>query len=114
MSSPKFIDDEAFKCLRAGDLAGYQRATEGRKVVDFSGVDLRATDFRKIDMSKLVLRNAYLRDADFRGCDLRNTDLEGASIHNAHIAGAYFSDTLAPTEILLSIQQGTRLRVQKP
>ena len=112
MSSPRFLDDEAFKCIRAGDMDGFRRVVEGRKIVDFSGADLRATDFRKIDMSKIVLHDAYLRDVDFRGCDLRQTDLEGASLHNAHIAGTYFPVNISPNEIQLSIQQGTRLRVQ--
>jgi uncharacterized protein YjbI with pentapeptide repeats len=113
MTSPRFLDDEAFKCLRAGDLDGYRRAVEGRKIVNFCGADLRATDFRKIDMSKVVLRDAYLRDTDFRGCDLRQTDMEGASLHNAHIAGTYFPENISPNEIQLSIQYGTRLRVEK-
>lgn len=113
MASPRFLEEEAFKCIRAGDVNGYCRAVEGRKIVDFSGADLRATDFRKIDTSKIVLRDAYLRDADFRGCDLRQTDLEGASLHNAHIAGTYFPVNISASELQLSIEHGTRLRIQK-
>lgn len=110
MNKPQFLDDEAFRHLRAGDFENFRRATEHRKAVDFTGADLRGVDFRSVDLSKIILRDAYLRDVDFRGCDLRQVDLEGASIHNAKIAGVYFADNLTPAEIQLSIQHGTRLR----
>lgn len=110
MPDPFFPDDPAFQCLRAGDLEGYHRAIEGRKVVDFSGTYLRAVDFRGADLSKVVLRNAYLRESDLRGCDLRHLDLEGASLDGARISGAYFPANLAANEIRLSVRHGTRMR----
>ncbi|MHB8969129.1 MAG: pentapeptide repeat-containing protein [Pirellulaceae bacterium] len=111
MSKPQFLDDEAFRHLRAADFESYDRATERRQAVDFTGADLRGVDFRSVDsLNKIILRDAYLRDVDFRGCDLRQVDLTGASIHNAKIAGVYFADNLTPLEIQLSIQHGTRLR----
>jgi uncharacterized protein YjbI with pentapeptide repeats len=112
MSKPQLLEDEAFKYLRDGDYEGYNRAVEYRKIVDFTNADLCAVDFRNIDISKLILRNAYLRGADFRGCDLRHVDLEGASIHNARIAGAYFPADICASEIQLSVEHGTRIRVQ--
>jgi len=112
MPEPFFPDDPAFRCLRAGDLEGYHREIEGRKVVDFSATYLRAVDFRGADLSKVVLRDAYLREADFRGCDLRHLDLEGASLYGARISGTYFPEHLAAEEIRLSIQHGTRLRTK--
>lgn len=112
--TPRFLNDEAFKCLRVGDVDGYHRTAAARDVVDLSGSDLRATDFRRIDLSKLVLKNAYLRDVDFRGCDLRHLDLEGASLHNAKVAGAYFPESITSGEIQLSLIHGTRLRAKKP
>jgi uncharacterized protein YjbI with pentapeptide repeats len=112
MNKPRFLDDEAFRHLRAGEFERFHRAIESRRSVDFSGADLRGVDFRSVDFSKLILRDAYLRDTDLRGCDLRQVDLEGASMHNAKIAGAYFAENLAPAEIQLSIQQGIRLRTQ--
>ncbi len=113
MPVPLFVDDPAFKALRAGDLDGFHRLIQDREVVDFSDADLRATDFRKVDLSKLVLRNAYLRDADFRGCDLRHIDLEGASVHNARIAGVYFQKNLPSREIRMSLRHGTRMRTDE-
>jgi uncharacterized protein YjbI with pentapeptide repeats len=113
MNKPRFLDDEAYKSLRAGELDTFHRITNGRKMVDFTGADLRGVDFRGVDVNKIILRDAYLRDADFRGADLRQVDFEGASIHNTRIAGAYFPENLTPTEIQLSMQHGTRLRTTK-
>ena len=114
MSEPVFPDDPAFLCLRVGDVAGFHRAIADRDVVDFSGVNLRGTDFRSADLTKVVLKDAYLRDSDLRGCDLRHLDLEGASIHCAKVGGAYFPRNVDPEEIQLSVEQGTRLRTNKP
>lgn len=109
---PRFLDDEAFRCLRAGDLAGFHQAIADRSNVDLSGSDLRSADLRRADLSKVVLRGAYLKDADLRGLDLRHLDLEGCSLHNAKIGGVFFPDNLPAAEILLSVQLGTRLRPQ--
>jgi len=110
MSVPRFPDDAAFKCLRAGDLDGYHRAIAGRETVDFSGTDLRGTDLRNADLSKVILRNAYLRDADLRGCDLRHMDLEGVSLQGAKISGTYFPSNVRSGEIRMSLRHGTRIR----
>jgi len=110
MAPPRFLDDAAFKCLRAGDLDGYHRAIESRATIDFTGADLRATDFRKANLGKVILRGAYLRDADFRGCDLRHLDLEGASLHGARVAGTYFPANVTAAELQMSFTHGTRIR----
>jgi len=111
MSPPRFPDDPAFKCLRAGDIAGYHRAIESRPTVDFTGADLRSTDLRNADLRKVILRDCYLRDADLRGCDLRHMDLSGVSLHGAKLSGTYFPANLAPDEIRMSVDFGTRLRI---
>jgi len=113
MSTLRFPDDVAFKCLRGGDLDEFHRVIEGRTKVDFSSTDLRGTDFRQVDLRKVILRDSYLRDADLRGCDLRQTDLSGASLQGAHIGGTYFPDNLSAEEIMMSVEHGTRLRTQK-
>ena len=110
MAEPGFLDDPAFKSLRAGDLDAYHQAIRDRDVVDFSGTNLRGVDFRAADISKLVLRDAYLRDADLRGCDLRHLDLRGASLQGARISGTYFPDHLPAAEIRMSVELGTRIR----
>jgi uncharacterized protein YjbI with pentapeptide repeats len=113
MSTLRFLDDIAFKCLRGGDIAEFHRVIEGRTTVDFSGTDLRGTDFRKADLRKVILRDSYLRDADLRGCDLRQMDLSGATIQDARVGGTYFPDSLPAEEIMMSLKHGTRLRTKK-
>jgi uncharacterized protein YjbI with pentapeptide repeats len=113
MGKARFIDDEAFRTLRAGDAQAFHRLIERRPTVDYSDGDLRGTDFRNVDLSKVVLRGAYLKDADLRGMDLRKVDLEGASIHNARIGGTYFPENLSPAEIELSVKYGTRMRTRR-
>ena len=113
MGKARFVDDEAFRSLRAGDVQTFHRMIERRSVIDFTDADLRGTDFREVDLSKIVLRGAYLKDADLRGLDLRKVDLEGASIHNARIGGTFFSSDLSADEIALSVKHGTRMRTRK-
>ena len=113
MGKARFIDDEAFRSLRAGDVQAFHRLIERRSVVDFTDADLRGTDFRNVDLSKVVMLGAYLKDADLRGMDLRKVDLEGASIHNARIGGAYFPANLPAAEIELSVKHGTRMRTNR-
>ncbi|MFO0787993.1 MAG: pentapeptide repeat-containing protein [Pirellulales bacterium] len=111
MSTPKFIDDPAFRDLREYDIKNFQAHAAGRTRIDFSGADLRGVDLSQVvDINQLVLRDAYLRDADLRGLDMRNLDLEGCSIHNAKIGGAYFPKNISAQEIANSVQHGTRLR----
>ncbi len=110
MSTPKFIDDPAYRYLREYDFEQFQQHIEGRDRVDFSSTDLRGVDLTRVDAAKLVLRDAYLRDADLRGLDLRQLDLEGCSLHNAKISGTYFPANISPQEIVNSVQYGTRMR----
>lgn len=111
MTRPVFIDNEAFRCLREGDLLKFGALIKNKDKLDLTGCDLRGTDFRQVEVSKLVLHNAYLRDADLRGVDLRNNDLQGVSIRNAKISGTFFPDTLSASEILMSHEYGTRMRM---
>ena len=113
MGKARFIDDEAFRCLRSGDAATFHRLVERRSVVDFTDADLRGTDFRNVDLSKVILRGAYLKDADLRSLDLRKVDLEGTSIHNARIGGTYFPHNIPAAEIEMSVRYGTRMRVRR-
>lgn len=65
--TPQFLDDEAFRCLRAGDADGFHAAMRNHDEADLSNSDLRYTDMRAMDLDKVILRDAYLRDADLRG-----------------------------------------------
>jgi hypothetical protein len=109
---PRFPDDEAFRCLRSGEIDRFHLLILGREQIDFSGADLRGVDLRAADLSRVILRGAYLRDADLRGLDLRAHDLEGCSLYHAKISGIYFPANLDPNEIRLSWELGTRMRVR--
>jgi hypothetical protein len=109
-AAPRFINHPAYRCLRVGDVAGFNRYSNEEEIVDFNGADLRGLDLRKADLRKVVLSNTYLKEADLRGQDLRGHDLEGCSLRNAKVGGVYFPGDLRPEEILMSLQFGTRLR----
>ncbi len=110
MLKPRMLDDESFRCLRAGDTAGFGQSARDRGEIDLSNSNLRGSDLRKFDLSRFVLRGAYLREANLRGQDLSNHDLAGCSLRNAKVAGVLFPDDLSPEEIQLSLEHGTRLR----
>jgi uncharacterized protein YjbI with pentapeptide repeats len=106
----RFPDDEAYRCLRAGEIDAYHKQVATRQQVDFSNSDLRGVDLRKVEVGKLIIRGSYLRDADLRGLDLRQMDLEGCSLFHAKISGVYFPRNISPEEIRMSVDYGTRLR----
>ena len=109
----RFLDDEAYRSLRSGELDVYHKLVANRPEVNFSNADLRGVDLRKVDAGKLVLRGSYLRDADLRGLDLRQLDLEGCSLFHAKVSGAYFPAEVLPEELRMSLDYGTRLRTGK-
>jgi uncharacterized protein YjbI with pentapeptide repeats len=110
MAQPRFPDDAAFRCLRTGDIEGFQKQSMGRSKIDFSDSDLRSADLRGFDLAKVVLRGCYMRDTDLRGLDLRHLDLEGCSFYHSKISGAYFPANLSVAEITASVQYGIRVR----
>lgn len=109
-SRPKFLEDEVFKCLRSGDLPGFTAAVAKQQSVDLSNSDLRGADLRGFDLSKVILRGCYFRDADLRGLDLREHDLDGCSLYHTKISGTWFPYNIDASDILLSLEHGTRLR----
>ncbi len=111
--APRFLEDEAYRSLRSGDIETFHREIAERDSVDFSNVDFRGADLRGADLQKVNLRGAYLRDADLKGLDLRNVDLEGCSLLHAKVGGTYFPSDLSADEIRLSLDHGTRLRYRK-
>ncbi|WP_121493183.1 pentapeptide repeat-containing protein [Pseudomonas aeruginosa] len=82
--------DAAHELLHAEDIEGFNR----QKPAD-GWIDLAGGDFRGLDL---------------RGVDLREARLEGASLAHAQISGTYFPLRLAPDEIRMSVNFGTRLR----
>ncbi len=79
--------------------------------VDLTGAHLRGYDLRKCKLAKADLTGAYMRSADLRSLDLSEAKLEGASIKEAKVSGTLFPRNLAPDEIRISLEHGTRLRV---
>jgi uncharacterized protein YjbI with pentapeptide repeats len=80
-------------------------------VVDLTGAHLRGYDMRKCKLRKADLTGAYLRSSDLRSVDLSEAKLDGASIKEAKVSGTLFPRSLPPEEIRLSLEYGTRLRV---
>jgi uncharacterized protein YjbI with pentapeptide repeats len=80
-------------------------------IVDLTGAHLRGYDMRKCKLRKADLTGAYLRSCDLRSVDLSEAKLDGASIKEAKVSGALFPRNLPPDEIRLSLEYGTRLRI---
>ncbi len=109
--TPRFINSPAYRCLRVADIAGFHHYSGEGETVDLANADLRSVDLRKVDLTKVILRGAYLKEADLRGQDLREHDLEGCSLRHAKVGGVYFPENVRADELLMSLQFGTRIRV---
>jgi uncharacterized protein YjbI with pentapeptide repeats len=79
---------------------------------DLKYQNLSDLDLRAFNLSNADLTGCYLRGANLSGQDLSGAILDGASIKNASISGVFFPRDLAPCEISLSHQLGTRIRHQ--
>jgi uncharacterized protein YjbI with pentapeptide repeats len=106
-----FRDTELRGLILEGKIAEFNaRAAEAPP--DLENVTLRGVDLQGFDLSHANLRGAYLRAVDLRGCDLFWADLDGASLHGARVSGVRFPRSLAPDEVRMSVELGTRLRTQ--
>jgi len=111
MPAPQLLDHEMFTLLREDRVLEFnKRRTAGEPPPPLNGTNLRGSDLRGLNTDGLDLGDAYLRGADLRGLDLRGVNLEGASIGKAHLSGTYFPEELSATEILMSLEHGTRMR----
>ena len=104
-------DEETYASLRRGDARAFKHLLSSRGMVDFSNCNLRGVDLRGVNIKKVRLKGAYMKGADLRGLDLSRHDLEGVSLHGARISGVFFPSNISPSEIMMSVQTGTRLRV---
>ena len=107
---PKFSNNPMYQLLRDGNITEFNARFEGGEKPDLSNCDFRNVDLRGLEVTKTDFSGSYFRQADLRGLDLSDCNLEGASIHGAQISGMLFPKELSAQEILLSHQQGTRLR----
>jgi uncharacterized protein YjbI with pentapeptide repeats len=110
-NGPKPSAHPLFLLLRGEEIEEFnaQRSTSD-DLCFLSGVDFRGIDLRGANLHDLDLSGSYFRQADLRGQDLRSCNLQGASLRAAKISGTYFPTELAPDEILMSLNYGTRLR----
>lgn len=109
-TAPQIKDDELYRLLREGKIKEFNERRESGEVCDLSCADFRGVDLTGLVADGLDFSNSYFRMSNLRGLDLTNCNLEGASIHGAQISGVYFPSTLDATEILLSLEHGTRMR----
>ena len=83
---------------------------EGRPP-DLRGANLANLDLRKAQLKGLDMSGCYLRNANLKGLDLSGCNLRGASLSGAQISGTLFPDNISAEEVHLSLEHGTRLRV---
>ncbi len=107
---PKLSTDPMYQLLRDGKITEFNARFEGGEKPDLSNCDFRSVDFRGLEVPEVDFSGSYFRQADLRGVDFSQCKLEGASIHGSHISGTLFPKELSAQEILLSHQQGTRMR----
>jgi uncharacterized protein YjbI with pentapeptide repeats len=107
---PKFSNDPMYRLLRDGKITEFNARFEGGEKPDLANCDFRSVDLCGLEVTGLDFSGSYFRQADLRGLDLSKCNLEGASIHGAQISGMLFPKELNAQEIILSHQQGTRMR----
>lgn len=105
-------DVEAINLIQEERFAEFNQLVErAGGAVDLSNAHLKGYDLRKCQLQKADLTGAYLRSADLRSLDLSQASLDGASIKEARVSGTLFPRMISPEEIRLSLEFGTRLRV---
>ncbi len=107
---PKLSTDPMYQLLRDGKITEFNARFEGGEKPDLSNCDFRNVDLRGLEVTGVDYSESYFRQADLRGVDFSECNIEGASIHGAQISGTLFPKELNAQEILLSHQQGTRMR----
>jgi len=89
---------------------GFNRRKAAGERCDLTHCDLRNLDLRGLDAHGLDFSDTYFRNANLRGIDFSTALPQGASLNAAKISGARFPADLAPDEITLSVEHGTRMR----
>ena len=111
MAQPFISDDPLYRLLREGKMDEFnQRVEAGEKPV-LTACDFRHINLQGINAEGLDFSGSYFRQADLRGVDFSKcASFNGTSIHGAKISGTYFPVELRAEELLLSLNNGTRLR----
>lgn len=108
--APRISDDPLYQLIRGEKIAEFNKLKTQGKSCDLTGCDFRGLDLRELDVRGLDLSNAYFRGTDLRSIDFRGCRINGASFADAKISGCFFPEDISAQEILLSLQQGTRIR----
>ena len=106
---PLTYEDSLFQLLRDGNVKEFNRRKGQQKSISMTDCDFRHLDLRGLDAEGIDFSNSYFRATDLRGIDFSKACLEGASLNSARISGVLFPAELAPQEIELSVNHGTRL-----
>ena len=109
-TAPQIKDDELYRLLREGKIKDFNQRRANGESCDLTFADFRGVDLTGLNADGLDFSNSYFRMSNLRGLDLSSSKLDGASIHGAQISGVYFPPELDATEILLSLEHGTRMR----
>ncbi len=109
-TTPRISQDPMYQLLRDENVTQFNKLKAEGKTCDLIGCDFKGLDLREMDVKGLDLSNAYFRGADLRSIDFRGAKLLGASLADAKISGCFFPDSLDAPEILMSVEQGTRMR----
>ena len=107
---PTISTDPMYQLLREGMITEFNARFEGGEKPILANCDFRGVDLRGMEVTGVDFSGCYFRQANMRGLDLSQCNLNGASIHGTNISGVLFPKELSAQEILLSHQQGTRLR----
>ncbi len=110
-NAPIISNDPMYQLLREGKVDEFNAKKQEGEYCNLKACDFRSLDLRGIDAVGLDFRGAYFRMTDLRGIDFRGSLLDGASINGAKISGTYFPLEISASEVLLSLEHGTRLRV---
>lgn len=110
---PLTYQDPLFQLLCDGSVTEFNARKSQSPTVQLTDRDFRCLDMRGLDAAGIDFSNSYFRSADLRGIDFSKACLAGASLNGARISGVLFPAEIAPEEIELSVDRGTRLRYKK-
>ncbi|MET1254306.1 pentapeptide repeat-containing protein [Aliikangiella maris] len=108
----RFPEDPLYQLLRDEKVKLFNQQKAGQSIIDFHDCDFRGLDLRGLDAAGVNFSGCYFRAADLRGIDFSQSNLTGASIASAQISGCLFPTDISASEIMLSVEKGTRMRCQ--
>jgi uncharacterized protein YjbI with pentapeptide repeats len=105
--------DEMYQLLREEKVDEFNKRRATGEHVDLTHCDFRGLDLRGLRAEGIDFTGSYFRQTDLRGINFFKSKLEECSINGAKISGVYFPPELAPDEVNMSLQHGTRMRYRR-